>query len=281
MRSISNNLRKHTNANALKGCALAALLTTLLTTVVSTRAYAGQSAIPFPDESADPNEAPPSSPTIDKTVSDKHETDANTNQNVESANADSEESARFGAKGGVVLTGATDLSGGTTGYNHSDASSTSLSFNPSFDYFLAENVSIGLTLPMGYSTGVGYGADGSSTKNTTTSFGIGARLGYNAVISERFSLYLLATLGGGTSSYDEEQVKPAPGKAADPSSNTSSVSGFWIDLYAPLLFHLTNHLFAGLGPYFYQDLTRAEAKYNRPDNLRTSLGASLMVGGWF
>ena len=92
----------------------AGAIAALLVTFASTRADAGQSAIPFPDESPDPNETPPAAQAPDKTGPGTAASGEAAETTSERANADPEEFARFGDKGGTVLTGETDLSGGAT-----------------------------------------------------------------------------------------------------------------------------------------------------------------------
>ena len=49
--------------------------------------------------------------------------------------------------------------------------------------------------------------------------------------------------------------------------------------YAPLMIHPASHVFIGFGPTFSHDLVRAADRVG-PDNLATTIGAGLLVGGW-
>jgi hypothetical protein len=55
-------------------------------------------------------------------------------------------------------------------------------------------------------------------------------------------------------------------------TTTVSISTTWITLYVPVMYHITPHLFAGIGPYYNLKIA---------GDGNTGYGFSSLVGGWF
>lgn len=124
---------------------------------------------------------------------------------------------------------------------------TSLTLAPAADYFLFKAFSVGGFI------GVDYSKTGSSH---STRFSIGPRIGYNAWLSERWSLW--PKLGFSYAYTD------SPGNAKE---NAAA-----LNVFAPFMFHPVSHFFAGFGLFVDTDLNG--------DHRATVWGAKLTVGGW-
>ena len=141
----------------------------------------------------------------------------------------------FGASGQVVITG--ELEGHLhNGWN--------LHLQPSADYFIATNISIGGLI--GYTHVSGNPA--------FDSFNLGARAGYNLAITDAVTFW--------------PKVGITVGHAFGSTGNTSSQ----LTIFAPFLFHLVPHLFVGAGPDFELELSGSGGN---------GYGLQSVVGGWF
>lgn len=140
-----------------------------------------------------------------------------------------------------------------------DGSSTTFTLRPGVDYFLINRLSLGAFLGIDYQSVPG---------GSTTTFGIGPRVGYDIPFSDRFSIWPKAGLSFNSTSVnvDADEV----GGIATPASDTSN-SAMALNLFVPFLFH-TNHYFAGLGPSLDTDLS-GDAK-------ATSFAVRITLGGW-
>ena len=188
---------------------------------------------------------------------------------------------RFGRRGQYVLTGATSLGFSSTAYSHSEASSVAFSISPGVDFFVADHVSLGLDFTYGYNDTTGYGADGSVVEISTSSYGLGARLGLNLPLGDVFSIYFRTTVGFSEANSKESLISgPSYSVASGPLPvNENHSRGAYLVLYAPLLVHLAPHFFVGAGPSLYHDLSRTIDHVDY-QNLRTTLGAGFVIGGW-
>jgi hypothetical protein len=102
------------------------------------------------------------------------------------------------------------------------------------------------------------------------------RLGADAPLGDSFSIYPLFELGIGHQTYDET------GEGSGDQYVDDTVS---VDLYVPLLVHPAPHVFIGLGPSVYHQVSSAVTYPADPlvpavQNRETTLGARLVVGGW-
>jgi hypothetical protein len=96
-------------------------------------------------------------------------------------------------------------------------------------------------------------------------------LGGDIPISDAVSLFVVGDVGIGHASYVRD----------DGVGNTVSYGEAYtyVGVYAPLLIHVAQHFFVGVGPSVTHDLHRA-VDSTQYSNLATTFGASFVVGGW-
>lgn len=168
-------------------------------------------------------------------------------------------SARFGAKGQLAIMSEAGVSFTHTSVGGVDGSTTTVVLRPAVDYFLIDHLSLGAFI----------GVDHSSTDGgSSTTFGVGPRVGYDIPFSERFSLWPKAGLSFNSTTVKVDAVNI--GGFNTPESSTSN-SALGLNLFVPVMFH-TNHYFVGFGPSLDTDLT-GDAK-------ATTIAIRLTVGGW-
>lgn len=150
-----------------------------------------------------------------------------------------------------------------------NGSYTSFSLAPAADYFVVDNLSIGGQVLLGF---VSSSPPGPGQGSTTTLYGIAPQIGYNIALSDSISFWpkvFFAFVGSSTS------------------HNGGSASSGTLGVFAPFLFHIATHFYAGIGP----DLsTQAFASYSNgnpaPGPAPTvpkvsTFGAMGTFGGWF
>jgi hypothetical protein len=140
----------------------------------------------------------------------------------------------FGAAGQVVITGALE------GHLHNG---WQLHLQPSADYFIATNISVGGTIGFTHDSG----------NPAFNSFNLGVRAGYNLAISDPVTFW------------------PMVGINVDKVFGTGGSTATQLTIFAPFLFHLVPHLFVGVGPDFELPLNGGGTGY----------GLQTVVGGWF
>jgi hypothetical protein len=180
-----------------------------------------------------------------------------------------------------VVSGQLDANIGFLSYDQSSASSSSASFQPAFEYFFADGLLAGGSLLMRYASETS--AEGFQA--TTATFGASARFGVNLPLSKLVSFEPVAGLGfwQAQTSFEEggsgfETMGGAP-VVAGPDVNVTAV---FVSLYAPLLLHPASHLFLGIGPEAFRDITHpVDNGIARANTRRTFIGVSSIVGGWF
>jgi hypothetical protein len=187
--------------------------------------------------------------------------------------------AEFGDAGEFAISGIFNASFGHLGYSSSEASSTTLNVQPSLDYFVARNVFIGGSLFVQYTkatTGIAVASEGSSV-------GAYLRLGGNVPLGKAVSWRPAVSIGA----WSQHSTLHAPygayasvGGTAVAVGGSSSVDEAVVvgEIFAPFLLHPARHFFLGFGPDLYVDLAHS---INDASNLRTFLGASSTIGGWF
>ena len=175
----------------------------------------------------------------------------------------------FGGEGQLVLTTATNASVGSLIYSRSSAASTSVNLAPAVDYFLGENVSIGLDTFVAYSKSTTLDSAGRAMHTSATSFGLGPRFGVNFPLTRALSLWPQLEFGFGTLDSTQTSLDGV---------NQHSRQRIWILLSAPLLVHPSAHFFFGGGPSFFQELFDKD-QYDY-ENDATVVGASFLLGGW-
>jgi hypothetical protein len=167
--------------------------------------------------------------------------------------------ALFGVQGQLAVTDDLQLSLLHESVSKGGSSSTQLSFDPSLDYFVAPNVSVGATLIIEHA-----GASDSSVSGT--SIGLGVRGGYDLRLTNLISFWPQLQLA-----YLHNSV----------SSGGMDISGYDIQLaiFAPFLFHPVPHFFVGIGPLFRTDLV---SKLDSMDQGKTTdIGLQSVIGGHF
>jgi hypothetical protein len=179
--------------------------------------------------------------------------------------------ARFGDRDVWVLSGELGASLARATYGGVSSSVTSYSISPSFDYFVAPHVSLGLGGFLGHSSTDALRADGPKVQYDFTTLEAVGRLGVDIPLSSALSLYPRASLAVGRTSYDEKS-------GSDESK--FAVINVTAGLYAPLLVHFAQHAFGGFGPSVSHDLSNQVEDLHAPNNLATTIGARLIVGGW-
>jgi hypothetical protein len=141
----------------------------------------------------------------------------------------------FGATGQIVITGALE------GHLHNG---WELHLQPSADYFIATNVSVGATIGFTHDSG----------NPAFNAFNLGVRAGYNLAISDPVTFW------------------PMVGINVDKVFGTGGNTATQLTIFAPFLFHLVPHLFVGAGPDFELALSGGGGN---------GYGLQTVVGGWF
>jgi len=169
------------------------------------------------------------------------------------AQDDGPPTAKFGASHVLALSSDANLSFQHVSVSPGSVSSTTFVLRPAADFFVVDNFSLGGTvLAASASTSSAMAGSGG----TVTSFGIGARAGYNVRLGDRVSIWPK----GGVS-------------FVTVSAAGSSDSHVALGLSAPLLYHPVAHFLLGLGPDLNVDLSGMIKT--------TTLGFAFTVGGWF
>ncbi len=131
------------------------------------------------------------------------------------------------------------------------------------DYFVIDNLSIG-----------GQVSYLTANDGNTKTFSLAPRLGYNIAFSDDFSIW--PQLGVNFTSVTD-QVE-AGGVTTEATS-----SAFGVSLYAPVLYHITNHFFLGIGPFIDTQLSNSTKpeEGDSIDNAKvTNFGLQSLLGGY-
>lgn len=185
----------------------------------------------------------------------------------------------FGRRGSFLLTTTAGAGFGASFYTNSQALGVGFAIAPELDYFFLRNVSLGISTSFSYSVGRGYGADYSLIETRTSGVYVGPRFGVNLRIGDRFSFY--PSVAFGIESRHREQEVLIGGSSSVPSplpAPQTTQTGFWIQIYAPILFHFRSNAFIGVGPSFFHEFARATGG---PDvgGERTLIGGGVVLGG--
>ena len=188
----------------------------------------------------------------------------------------------FGRRGQVAVYGGANISASSSSFDGSSATRTSYVFSPGLDYFVSENIAIGLSIDAGYADGKGYGADGSLVDTRTTTLSAGPRLGLNVPIGGPLSWFPEVTLGFEWTRQSEQLVSGTSLSVAASQLGYPSTTQFgpFVDIYLPFLLHPTDHFFIGFGPEFFHDFGTVSGGPNIGGQ-RTELSANLTVGGYW
>jgi len=154
-------------------------------------------------------------------------------------------SAGFGAVGQWVLAMRTGGDqGGEFFFHKNSPGDWTLSLHPEIDYFIINSVSLGAL----------FGYTHSPADTGTTIIDLGARAGFNVNINDHVGFW------------------PSAGFALDfNSSNHTNHTTTSFGIFAPILYHLVPHLFAGAGPSFSVLMSGGSGK---------SYGIDFTLGGW-
>jgi hypothetical protein len=165
----------------------------------------------------------------------------------------------FGAAGQLAISSDANLQLTHTSVTDGGDSTTILSLRPAADFFVIDDLSIG-----GF---VLFENDSSSgATESTTTFGIGPRVGYNLAISDTFSFWPKVGLSF-------QHV----------SAGTASETSFNVALFAPFLVHPAQHFFLGLGPIVSTDLANnvsGAGGGSAEVPKATTFGLAFTLGGW-
>jgi hypothetical protein len=164
-------------------------------------------------------------------------------------------SGMFGEHGQLAILGEAGALFTHTSVSGRDGSTTTVVFRPGIDYFVIDHLSLGAFSGIEYS---------GSPFGSTTTYGIGPRVGYDIPFSERFSFWPKVGFSFGSTTL---KVDASALGGSSSTSNTALV----FNVYAPIMFHM-HHYFAGFGPSLDTDLS-GNAK-------ATTIAGRLVIGGW-
>ena len=142
--------------------------------------------------------------------------------------------------------------------SNSSGSTTNIQLQPSIDYFLFDDFSVGGFLQFDYT---------SASAGHASTFGLGPRVGYNFSFSDLLSLWPKVGF-----SYDDVNTTTSTSSGNTTTSTTVTASSLALNVFIPLMIHPAPHFFAGFGPFLNTDLTG--------DTRSTTWGGQLTVGGW-
>jgi hypothetical protein len=186
----------------------------------------------------------------------------------------------FGAAGSAAF--GIQLSGHVQFWSGSDASRVGARLAPSFQYFVTRNLALGFEITLSYEVDRGYGADSSLVQVRSSLLSAAPSFGWNVPLGERWSFFPDVALGLHHSEQHERLLSGRSLSVVGSETGAASIvrTGPWFSMYAPLLFQVAPHFVLGFGPSVYHDFARAVSA-TRLGAERTSLGASLMVGGFW
>lgn len=171
----------------------------------------------------------------------------------------------FGSANQLAISSDSNLQLTHTSVTQGGGTTTTFTFLPAADYFVINGLSLG-----GFALAEVVG--GSTVLATSTTVGVGARVGYNVAFSDTFSFW------------------PKLGLGIDHTSGGLGETVVTASIYAPFLVRPAPHFFLGLGPIFTTELTNSEsddgastpsgltASTNAPKT--TTFGLAFTVGGW-
>ncbi len=160
---------------------------------------------------------------------------------------------RFGEKRQLAISSDAALTISNTSVSGATGSTTTIQLQPAVDYFVIRNLSVGGSILLQHQ---------SSGGSSSTSFGIGPRVGYNFPLSDLISIWPKAGLSIAHTSVSPPDPLPS-------ASNTAVA----LNLFVPFMLHPVPHFFAGFGPFLDTDLSGT--------NKATTIGGKLTIGGWF
>jgi len=148
----------------------------------------------------------------------------------------------FGDTGQIVISGEA-----AAFFSKTNKAGWTAQISPALDYFIMPSISIGgnVTALVG--------------DHSHTGFGAGARAGYNLNVTENLGAWPIAGI-----TYAHE--------SSTTGNTTTSLSSTTANFYAPVLYHIIPHLFAGFGPFYNLHIAGTG---------NHQYGVRSVVGGWF
>ncbi|MFL5305170.1 MAG: hypothetical protein ACJ8F1_08150 [Polyangia bacterium] len=152
-------------------------------------------------------------------------------------------------------------------YHHSVSmggpSITAINIQPSLDYFVAPNISVGGQIGVQHGSADLFGGSGN---DTATAFGLELRGGYNLALNDMFSIWPHLGIA-----YEHVSI----------SGGGTSATGYLIPLLVtvPVLWHPASHFFIGLAPTLRTDLVAKLEGMNIGKT--TDVGLTAVIGGYF
>jgi hypothetical protein len=137
---------------------------------------------------------------------------------------------------------------------------------PAADFFLIDNVSLGGFVE------IEHDSLGDPSDSSTTTIGIGPRVGYDYPLTDQFSVWPRAGFALASRSYSTTFTATVNGQTSSV-TNSGSTTNFTFIVSAPFLYHPAEHFFLGIGPYLSADLSG--------DVKTTLIGLEFTVGGYF
>jgi hypothetical protein len=165
----------------------------------------------------------------------------------------------FGSRGQIAISSEAGAALTRTSVSGVDGSTTTFVFRPGVDYFLMDRLSLGAFFGVDYE---------SLPSGSSTTIGVGPRVGYSIPFSDRFSIWPKAGFSFNSTSIKVDAT--TVGGVEVPESDTSN-SAIALNLFAPIMFH-AHHYFAGIGPALDTDLS-GDAK-------ATTFAVRVTLGGW-
>jgi len=175
----------------------------------------------------------------------------------------------LGTKGQVVITSAAEVWGSVVSLSHHKGSRTSFVIAPGVDYFIAQNLSVGVEALASHSTAKSLDSTSEATDTTSTSIGVAPRIGQHVRLTSAVSCWPQLELGFGTVESDQ---------SSSSGRNQHSRTRSWLRLSLPLLVHAASHFFVGVRFYFFYELSDKDQRGY--ENAARSAGLSLLLGGW-
>jgi len=162
----------------------------------------------------------------------------------------------FGTAKQFAISGDGSITISYTSLSGVSGSTTRYQIQPGADYFIIDNLSLGVFMGFAYTT---------EPSGHTLNFNIGPRVGYNIPFSKIFSVWPRVGFSYGSTSVKQDAVGSTP-------ESTTTNNAFALNLSVPVLFHPGPHFFFGFGPALDQDLSG--------DNKATTISGRLTFGGW-
>jgi hypothetical protein len=134
---------------------------------------------------------------------------------------------------------------------------------------VGDHIALGVAVSWSHGESTTVSSSGVQADNSSTSFGVAPRFGFQVPLGGAFSLFPRAAVAIGSVSSDQRST-------AGENQHDQSRTWLWID--APVVAEVAPHLIVGVGPYVTTDLSRTDQ--TNYDNRGTTLGLSGLVGGW-